>query len=699
MDARAEGFETNGVRVDFGTETIRDSAGDPVALRAQTFAVLHHLALNRGRLVTKDELMAAVWPGIAVTDDSLVQCIHEIRRALRDDNHALLKTVPRRGYRLELTSGEPPSGMPAEPAARPSSQSLLWAAVAGVFVLAIIGSLWFYGWFGRQASPSVLASGPPVIAVLPFDNLGGDPAQGYFADGMTEDLITDLSKIPGLFVIARNSVWEYRDRPANLRIVADELGVRYVLEGSVRREGGSLRVNAQLIDAVSGHHLWAERYDGTLGDVFAMQDKVIANIVSALAIELTATEQAESTGSQGINLLAYDALQQGRDFLRRDTEQDTVKAIALFEKAIELDPEYGAAYASLAAAQWRVVLSYWFLAAGVGWQKSYEGLIASLAKARERPTALAYAVSAQLLSLQGRYEEAFADVERAMALAPNDPDAHIAKATILNATGRAVEAEAEVRIAMRIDPRFAPAVLRALAISLFNQERYEEAASTLERLIARQSDVAVDYATLVSALGHLGRTEGVQALIDKYNTLALPSAYDRLTVQESALDWYGVAFDYHRPYLEKMQDGLRKAGVPDAAGSDLAYDEFARFITRHDGEFDVAGATKVTASEAKSLLERGVPFVDARAHFDYDNGHIPGATNLSLISDLSRETLSAIADPDDEVLFYCHGKYCPVSAFASAKAVAWGYRRVYYFAGGFPAWSDAGYPVEASPTQ
>lgn len=429
-----------------------------------------------------------------------------------------------------------------------------------------------------------------------------------------------------------------------------------------------------------------------------MQDKVIANIVSALAVKLTAAEQA-ADGIESINLLAYDAFQQGRDFLRRDTEQDTVKAIALFEKAIELEPEYGAAYASLAAAQWRVVLSYWFLSAGVGWQKAYEGLIQSLAKARERPTALAYAVSAQLLSLQGRYAEAFAEVERAMALAPNDPEAHLAKATILNASGRAVEAEAEVRLAMRIDPRFAPAVLRALAISLFNQQRYEEAAVTLERLIARQSDVAVDYATLVSALGHVGRTDGAQALIEKYNELAIPAAYDPLTVQEIGFDWYGVAFDYYRPFLEKMQEGLRKAGVPEGAGTDLAYRDFARFITRHEGEFDVAGATKIDAATADALLTRGVPFVDARAQFDFDNGHIPGATNLSLMVGLSRETLASVAGPNDEVVFYCHGKYCPVSALAAAKAIAWGYRRVYYFAGGFPAWSDAGYPIERTATQ
>ena len=138
----------------------------------------------------------------------------------------------------------------------------------------------------------------PSVAVLPFDNLGGDPQQVYFADGMTEDLITDLSKLSGIFVIARNSVWPYKDKPTKPQQVAEDLGVRYVLEGSVRREGDQVRINAQLIDAIGGHHLWADRYDGALSDIFALQDKVIGQIVSALAVELTSTERA-GAGSGG----------------------------------------------------------------------------------------------------------------------------------------------------------------------------------------------------------------------------------------------------------------------------------------------------------------------------------------------------------------------------------------------------------------
>jgi rhodanese-related sulfurtransferase len=211
--------------------------------------------------------------------------------------------------------------------------------------------------------------------------------------------------------------------------------------------------------------------------------------------------------------------------------------------------------------------------------------------------------------------------------------------------------------------------------------------------------VAQDYATLISTLGHLGHTERVPSLVEKYNAIAIPAAYDPLTVQEYAWDWYGVAFDYHRPYLLHMQEGLRKAGVSEGAGTDLALDDYASLISRHEGEFDVEGAVKIDAAAASRLHDRGVPFIDVRAHVDHDMGHVPGAVNLSLVVDLSKESLAKVIDPNDEVVIYCHGKYCPWSAYGSAKAVAWGYRRVYYFAGGFPEWQDAGYSIENGPTQ
>lgn len=416
-------------------------------------------------------------------------------------------------------------------------------------------------------------------------------------------------------------------------------------------------------------------------------------------MKLTSAEQVTAREAETSNPQAYDALLRGWDHLRHDNEEETLKAIALFEKAIELDPDYSRAYASLAAANWRISLSFWFSSAGAGWEHAYESLNRNLAKAMEKPTSLAYAISSQLLAQQGSYDEAFVAIDRAMELAPNDPDNHISKARILNATGHADEAEQQARLAMRLDPRFAPGTLRMLAISLFCQEKYEDAVNTLKRVMEQESAVHADYATLVSSLGHLGRTDGVEAAIAKYNEIALSAAYDPLTVQESAWDWYGIAFNYHRPYIARVQEGLRKAGVPEGAGTDLALDDYVQFMRMTHGEVTVDGTTKVDAAKAKVLRDSGVPFVDVRAPPDYANGHVPGAINLSLVTDLSKESLAKVAGKQSDVAFYCHGKHCPYSAYASAKAVAWGYTHIFHFAGGFPEWQDAGYAVAAAPKQ
>ncbi len=253
---------------------------------------------------------------------------------------------------------------------------------------------------------------------------------------------------------------------------------------------------------------------------------------------------------------------------------------------------------------------------------------------------------------------------------------------------------------MRLDPQYAPDNLRVLALALFHQERYVDAVDTLKRVLSQQSDVGEDYATLVSSFGHLGQSEEVPATIDKYNAIAIPAGFDPLTVQEMGWWWYGDIFDYDDAYRERLQEGLRKAGVPEGAGTDLSRDEYLRFIVKSGGEYNVEGATKIDAATAKALLDRGsVIFVDVRAPVVFDHGHIPGVTNLSLVTDLSKANLSEAVDKNDEVAFYCHGKHCPYSAYASAKALAWGFARVYYFAGGFPAWHDAGYPVEVTPTK
>ena len=610
-------------------------------------------------------------------------------------------------YRVVLDDKAAALGTPITqvPLAKRHTVRTTLSAVLAVVLLAGVGLVWWQPWKEELEPASVEHMALPLpdkpsIAVLPFENISSDPEQAYFADGMTEDLITDLSKLSGIFVISRNSTWTYKDKPVKPQRVAEELGVRYVLEGSVRRQGDQVRINAQLIDAIDGHHLWAERYDGPLSNVFTLQDNVIQKIVAALAINLTNAEKTEVARAETDNPLAYDAFLQGVDHLRRDTEDDTLTAMSLFEKAIEIDPNYGRAYAALAAANWNIVVSLWYSTAGTGWERAWKRLNDNLNKAMETPTSLAYAISAEILAWEGRFDEAFVEINRAMALSPNDPDNHISKAKILNATGRAPEAEEAVRWAMRLDPRYSPENLRVLARSLFHQERYEEAVETLQRVVSQGSDVIEDYATLAASFGYLGQIEQVPDVIQKYNEIAVPSGMDPMTVQEMGWYWYGIMFNYDDTYRARLQEGLRKAGVPEGAGVDLSPHDYLKFIVESAGEYDVEGATKIDAAKAKELHDSGaVTFVDVRATVDYGWGHIPNAINLSVVSELSKASLSAVADFDDEIVFYCHGKHCPYSAFASAKALAWGFTHIYYFAGGFPAWDEAGYAVDVDATQ
>lgn len=578
-------------------------------------------------------------------------------------------------------------------------------AAMGLLLLLVLGAgAWWWSSLPdfKPADPEKFAlqvPDKPSIIVLPFDNFSSDPEQGYFADGMTEDLITDLSKLSGVFVISRNSSWTYKNKPVKPQQVAEELGVRYVLEGSVRRQGNQVRINAQLIDAIGGQHLWADRYDGVQDNVFQLQDDVIAKIVTALAVNLSTAEQQELKRAETNKPQAYDALLQGLDQLRKDSEDGTNKAIEYFEKAIEIDPGYRRAYAALAAANWRIVVSNWFSAAGGGFSRAWHSLNTNLEKARE--TALGHSITAEVLAQQGQFDEAFQEINKALSIAPNDSDIYISKAKVLNAIGRAAEAEDAARWAMRLDPQYSPEYLRVLARSVFNQKRYDEAIETLQRVVKQQSDVIEDYATLASSFGYTGRLDEVPEMVKKYNELAIPNGYDPMTIQELGWWWYGDIFNYDEGHRAHLQEGLRKAKVSPGAGTDLSRSHYIHFMSRrNDGKYDVDGATKIDAATAKQMFDEGsVKFVDVRAKVDYGWGAVPGAINLSLVTELSKPGLMAVANPDDAIAFYCHGEHCPYSAYASAKALAWGFTNVHYFASGFPAWKEAGYPVKTAETE
>jgi rhodanese-related sulfurtransferase len=223
---------------------------------------------------------------------------------------------------------------------------------------------------------------------------------------------------------------------------------------------------------------------------------------------------------------------------------------------------------------------------------------------------------------------------------------------------------------------------------------------TLQRVLELPTDVPDDYTTLIASLGHLGRKSDIPEAIKPFNELAVSAGYNLMTVQMfGGWWWYGDIYNYDPAYRNRLMEGLRKAGVPEGAGTDIAFEKYRALLHKtRDGYYDVAGATTIDLATAKTLRDRGVKFVDVRPAWGFASGHVPGAFNLDVATKLSKDTLSRIVRKDEELVLSCHGKTCPDSAYASAKAVIWGFKHVYYFSAGFPAWKEAGYPVEASPT-
>jgi adenylate cyclase len=357
----------------------------------------------------------------------------------------------------------------------------------------------------------------PSIAVLPFTNMSGDPEQEYFSDGITEDLITDLSNISGLFVIARNSTFTYKGKSVTPAKIAEDLGVRYILEGSVRKYQDLVRINAQLIDAFTGGHLWAERYDGKMIDVFKLQDTVNKKIVEALAIKLTAHDKKRFKSKDTQNIEAYDTFLKGLAHYRKGLIEDTKLAITYFERAIELDPNYWKAYAALAAVNMNVYRSGGeALIAGVDFSPRLRAEELNR-MAMKNPTPLSYQVAAIIHTENRLHDMAINYATQAILLDPNDPESYFAIAWSLAWAGRAEESLKNMNTAMRLDPYYPPYYLFVVGLAYFIAEKYEEAAAAFEDLLNRNPDYILTMPFLVACYSYLNRNNQAKAMFDSYS--------------------------------------------------------------------------------------------------------------------------------------------------------------------------------------
>jgi TolB-like protein/rhodanese-related sulfurtransferase len=585
------------------------------------------------------------------------------------------------------------------------------ATVLALLVVAVGAALWLQLWGQREEAASLDAMAYPLpdkpsIAVLPFTNMSDDASQAYFADGMTEDVITDLSKISGLFVIARNSSFSYKGQQVKVHQVAEDLGVRYVLEGSVRRAGEEVRINAQLIDATTGGHLWAERYDGTLQDVFAFQDQVTEKIVAALAVSLTGAEQAEQTRHGTDNAEAHDAYLQGWARFKLQTPLDLAKAVPFFEEALRLDPAYAQAHAALAALYWDVYQNDWAFDLDMPSTRAESRANKHLEEALKNPTPLAHVLQARMMASWGYHDDAVVEARQAVVLDRNDATAHAGLAHALVLASRAAEAVEPIEKAIRLDPHHPPSYLDTLGAARFGMRQYENAAEIFERAAKLNPDNEVPLIYLASSYGHLGRIEDANAAIEIANDLRNTMGLGELSIQPSdaftAFPSDKWQLNFERFGSKAVQDHLR-AGL-----TDIPALKWQLLVHTHavlgpgKSWWEVEGATQIDITTAKSFHDRGVIFIDTNGESTWNAGHIPGAVHLSWERSgdpnrvrYSKSTLREVAGYDDEIVLYLNdGSGYTSPAWQVAKAVTWGYRKVYFFDGGAKAWKEAGYPIE-----
>ncbi|NNU48398.1 adenylate/guanylate cyclase domain-containing protein [Rhizobium sp. WYCCWR 11279] len=402
------------------------------------------------------------------------------------------------------------------------------------------------------AAGRVPAASPPAlsIAVLPFANMSGDAEQEYFADGISEDIITALSKLSQLFVIARNSSFTFKGRNVNVQEVGLGLGVRYVLEGSVRKSGSRVRITAQLIDATSGGHLWAERFDRDLTDIFAVQDDVTQQIVGALALNLREGDQQRLAAEQTESLEAYDCFLRGREHMWRLTREQNRQGRELLQRAIELDPKFVPAYAFLAVTHGLAYMNQWSQSPSKSLEQAIEAATRAVALDDQYPYAHWALGVVKLHSRQ--HDVAIAEAERVIALAPNSVEGYENLGNALHYAGRSAEALAYFERAMALNPYYPDLFLHFYAQAMFQLGRYEEAVVILKRRLVRNPDTDVSRVLLAASYGHLGRFEearGEWAEVFRINP-------------DYSLEHRRKVLPYKNPAdFERIVDGLRQAGL------------------------------------------------------------------------------------------------------------------------------------------
>jgi TolB-like protein len=501
--------------------------GELVAIEPQVFDVLVYLIQHRDRVVSRDDLLASVWGGRIVSESTLSSRINSARSAIGDsgEQQHWIRTIARKGVRFigevqEQGSGSPTAG--AQPVA---------------------------------PRPSLIAGSPalpdkPSIAVLPLVNISGDPEQEYFSDGITEDIITALSRLRWFFVIARNSAFAYQGRRVDVRQVGRELGVRYVLEGSVRRSGQRLRITGQLSDATTGNHIWSERYDRELTDIFVLQDEITASVASAIEPKLLAAEAIRSEKRSAADLDAWDLVTRALAHYWRMTTADSETAIDMLREAVERYPDYGPAHSMLAFAL--------LVSSHVGWipeghHYAYAAGLAQRAAELDDEDPWAHLALGYLAFTARRTDGAVREYQRALELNPNFATTYGYLGWALVFDGQSDEPIAHFQRALRMSPHdpLKAFFYSGTGVAHYYGGRYDEAVDWAQKAIGQRSGFTAAQRILVASLAQAGRTQEAQAALARLRELQ-PNV---------TIEWIKQYVPYTARAMPHFLEGMRKAGL------------------------------------------------------------------------------------------------------------------------------------------
>jgi len=500
--------------------------GELRAVEPQVFDLLEFLIRNRDRMVSRDDLLAAVWNGRIVSESTLASRINAARRAIGDngEQQRLIRTISRKGLRFvgDVRSRQG-GGQPAQHAATHS----------------------------ELPRPALPPSDRPAIAVLPFVNMSGDAEQEYFSDGISEDLIAALSKLRWFFVIARNSSFSYKGRSVHLKQIAQDLGVGYVIEGSVRKDGERVRITVQLNDVTTGSHLWAERYDRNLAGVFAVQDEIIEAIVAAIEPQLYAAETFRARRKPPQSLDAWGLVMRGLWHFWCMTRADNLTAQTLVEQAIAVDPNYVHAQAVLAVSQMFGVQMGWQDAATITPIAEHAALAAVRADGEDPWAHFALAMA---YSYTGSVEDTLAEYETALRLNPNFSLAQACYALVLSWVARGREGAEAARRAIRLSPRdpFSAIYYGVAGYAAFVERDYGESIRLCRESIRQRNDFVGAHRVITAAAGMAGDTDLAKSMLKELRRVHpnVSLAWIR--------SWLPVRDQRER---EHLLEGLRRAGL------------------------------------------------------------------------------------------------------------------------------------------